>query len=192
MTNELILVLGGARAGKSDFAQGLAERGNRVLLVATAEARDEEMAQRIAAHRQRRPAQWDTLEEPVDLAASLGPVVREYDTVLLDCLTLWVSNLMGRREGTPDSEPDTRALVEQLLQLYEGGSATWIVVSNEVGWGVVPPPALGRAFIDALGLVNQMVAARADRVYFMAAGLALELKALGARPLYTRGSEGTR
>ena len=180
MTRELILVLGGARAGKSAFAQGLAEKGQgAVLFVATAEAGDAEMAERIVEHRRQRPAGWDTLEEPLKLAAALEQASPNYDTILLDCLTLWVSNLLGEEQGTPDVERETR----RLLDVYEAGAATWILVSNEVGLGVVPPSALGRRYRDALGLVNQLVARRADHVYLLVAGLALDLKAAGAQPM---------
>ena len=182
MSKELVLVLGGARAGKSDFAQELAKNGERVLFVATAEARDEEMARRIAAHRKLRPAGWDTLEEPVDVVESLAPVVERYDTVLLDCLTLWVSNHMLHDEGAAEIESRILEATDRLLRLYEEGSANWIMVSNEVGMGVVPPTPSGRDFRDILGRVNRTVASRADRVYLMVAGLAWELKESEARP----------
>lgn len=139
------------------------------------------MARRIAAHRDRRPKGWDTLEEPVHLVATLAPVVRRYDTVLLDCLTLWVSNLLLRNEGVTDVESLITDTTDRLLKLYEEGDATWIVVSNEVGMGVVPPTHLGRDFRDNLGWVNQTVASCADRVFLMVAGLALELKESAAR-----------
>ena len=181
MSKQLILILGGARAGKSSFAQNLAEKASRVLFVATAEALDDDMAERIAVHRSQRPAGWETLEEPVDLRASLDPIVNKYDTVLVDCLTLWVSNIMLQREGEPQQESDILAKARRLLKIYESGQNTWIMVSNEVGWGVVPPTTQGRAFRDTLGRVNQLVAARADRVYLMVAGVALELKELAAR-----------
>ena len=181
MSKQLILILGGARAGKSTFAQNLAQKASRVLFVATAEALDDDMAERIAVHRSQRPAGWETLEEPVDIWTSLDPIVNNYDTVLVDCLTLWVSNLMLQREDEPQEQSDILAMARQLLKLYEGGHTTWIMVSNEVGWGVVPPTTLGRAFRDTLGRVNQLVAARADRVYLMVAGVALELKELAAR-----------
>lgn len=179
MSTELVFVLGGARAGKSAFAEGLAASGKRVLFVATAEARDNEMAARIANHKARRPAHWDTFEEPVALAETLAAQAQRYDTVLIDCLTLWVSNLM-LREG---ASIDPAAACRQLLDVYEHGQARWIVVSNEVGLGVVPPAELGRAYRDQLGTVNQIVARRADKVYLVIAGLALELKALGAKPV---------
>ena len=181
MSKQLILVLGGARAGKSTFAQNLAENASRVLFVATAEALDDDMAERIAVHRSQRPAGWETLEEPVDLSASLDPIVNDYDTVLVDCMTLWVSNLMLQSEDKQQKGSDILAMARQLLDLYESGQPTWIMVSNEVGWGVVPPTTQGRVFRDTLGRVNQLVAARADRVYLMVAGIALELKELAAR-----------
>ena len=190
MSKELVFVLGGARAGKSDFAQGLAQSGDRVLFLATAEARDDDMAQRIAAHRDRRPVGWVTLEEPVDVEESLAPVAGRYDTVLLDCLTLWVSNHMLRDEGAAEIESRVLEATERLIHLYEAGSASWIVVSNEVGMGVVPPTPSGRDFRDILGRVNQMVASRADRVYLMVSGLALELKEAGARPFGKSGPGG--
>ena len=177
MTGELILLLGGARAGKSTAAERLARAGGRVLFIATAQALDEDMARRIAAHRERRPAAWDTLEEPLDPVGAAGPVLSRYDTVILDCLTLWVSNLLLRR---PDSSGAEQAIIDaagDLLALIERSRATWIVVSNEVGLGVVPPSSLGRSYRDALGRMNQLVAARAGRVYLMVAGLALEMKA---------------
>ena len=183
MKKKLILILGGARSGKSTLAERMALRGRRVLFVATAEGRDEDMKRRIAAHRKRRPAAWDTLEEPVDLVAALRPVVDGYDTILLDCLTLWVSNLLLERQDRSGSGSRIQDSARELMDLIEGTHATWILVSNEVGQGIVPSSALGRAYRDALGRVNQMAASRADKVYLMTAGLALELKSLGARPL---------
>lgn len=179
---ELILLLGGARSGKSSAAQRLAQAGRRVLFIATAQALDADMARRIAAHRAQRPAEWDTLEEPFDPAAAAAPLLNRYDTVVLDCLTMWVSNLLLRQEAAAAAEPALLDAAGRLLALIERSPAAWIVVSNEVGLGVVPPSPLGRTYRDALGRVNQLVAARADRVYLLVAGLALELKALGAQP----------
>ena len=176
MGKSLTLVLGGIRAGKSRYAQRLAERGKRVLFVATAEAGDDEMKARICAHRESRPAGWATLEEPVDLAGALKPALDRYDTILLDCLTLWVSNLLL---SGPDIETTRNSILtetERLLDMYRGADASWIVVSNEVGLGVIPPTELGRAYADELGRVNQLVASEANEVYFMAAGLPLRLK----------------
>ena len=176
MGKRLTLVLGGVRAGKSSYAQRLAASGQRVLFVATAEAGDEEMKARIDAHRETRPVGWDTLEETIDLAGALKPLLPSYDTVLLDCLTLWVSNLLLRSPDLESSSVDILAEAERLLETYRRGDASWIVVSNEVGLGVVPPTELGRSFADELGRVNQLVAAEANEVYFMAAGLPLRLK----------------
>ena len=134
------------------------------------------MEARIRAHRESRPAEWDTLEETLDLAGALAGVAHRYDTILLDCLTLWVSNLL-LQGGT--GEVDVPGEAGRLLAAYEQGTASWVVVSNEVGLGVVPPTELGRLYADELGRVNQMVAAAADRVYFMAAGLPLKLKPPG-------------
>ena len=198
MPKELIFVLGGARSGKSAFAERLAalrqaQAGGRVLYVATAEALDADMERRIANHRQQRPPEWDTLEEPLHLASALPDALQGYDTCLLDCLTLWVSNMLLGMEGRPhpnpppegegiNAEEEILAAARRLMEAYEQSPATWIVVSNEVGLGVVPPSRLGAAYRDALGRVNQAVAARADKVYFMVAGLALEMKSLGALP----------
>ena len=187
MSGELILLLGGARSGKSAAAERLAQAGRRVLFIATAEALDEDMARRIAAHRERRPGGWDTLEEPLDPAGRAEPILSRYDTVVLDCLTLWVSNLLLRHEDDPAAEELILDAAGRLLDLIERSTATWIVISNEVGLGVVPPSSLGRAYRDALGRVNQLAAARAGRVYLMVAGLALDVKALNAQPLTQLG-----
>ncbi len=176
MSKRLTLILGGVRAGKSTYAQQLAAKGEPVLFVATAEPGDADMQARIEAHREGRPSDWDTLEEPVDLVEELTLLLDRYDTVLLDCLTLWVSNLLLRQQDPDASRNDILTEARRLLDLYHCGSASWIVVSNEVGLGVVPPTKLGRVFADELGRANQLVAAEADDVYFMAAGLPLELK----------------
>jgi adenosylcobinamide kinase / adenosylcobinamide-phosphate guanylyltransferase len=171
----LTLLLGGARSGKSTHALALAASASRVLFVATGEAYDDEMAARIAVHRGERPARWDTLEEPRDLAAALerqagGP----YDVIIIDCLTLWVSNLLL---ATP-AAIDPIAAARVLLDVYaRGGDGDWIIVSNEVGLGLVPDTPLGRTYRDALGAVNQQVAAAADTVLLMVAGLPLSVKA---------------
>ena len=177
MKKSLTLALGGVRSGKSNFALRLASRGDRVLFLATAQARDAEMAARIQAHRDSRPADWDTLEEPLDLVTSLSPVLCNYDIVILECLTLWVSNLMLNTSG--DGDADIPSRVRELLRLYRNSGASWIVVSNEVGLGVVPSTSLGRHYADELGRENQLVAAHADFVYFMAAGLPLQIKGEG-------------
>ncbi len=182
MAKELIFILGGARSGKSSFAERIAGQSDSVLFVATAQAWDDDMKQRIAAHQSSRSDTWDTLEEPVSLVPAMRPKVSNHETVLLDCLTLWVSNMLLENEESPDIEKQILASTEDLLALYEEGTATWIIVTNEVGLGIVPPSSLGRVYRDILGKVNQLVASRADKVYLMSAGLALELKSLGAQP----------
>ncbi len=178
MSKRLTLILGGARAGKSTYAQEVASSGKRVLFVATAEAGDRDMEARIEAHRKSRPTEWDTIEEPLDLVGALEPLADRYDTVLLDCLTLWISNLLLRDGEDEAGNADIPGEVRRLLEAYERGTASWIVVSNEVGLGVVAPTRLGRLYADELGRANQMVAAAADDVFFLAAGLALNLKKL--------------
>jgi adenosylcobinamide kinase/adenosylcobinamide-phosphate guanylyltransferase len=164
------LVLGGARSGKSRFAERLVEAhpGARVYL-ATAEAGDPEMAERIRRHRARRGAGWTTIEEPLDLPRALAAAAEGNAAVLVDCLTLWLGNLMtaGR-----DVEREAQALVEVLPRL----AGPVVLVSNEVGLGIVPDNALARAFRDHAGLLHQAIAAAADRVYVMTAGLPLLLK----------------
>ena len=183
MSKELIFILGGARSGKSAFAETIAKhRGGRVLYVATAEALDADMERRITNHKLQRPPEWGTLEEPTNLSSAIPPALEGYDTCLLDCLTLWVSNLLLANEGDPAVERKILSLAQGLVDVYEHSSATWIVVSNEVGLSVVPSTRLGAVYRDALGRVNQAVAARADKVYFMVAGLALDIKSLGALP----------
>ena len=176
MSKQLILILGGARSGKSSLAERLASQYESVLFVATAEALDEDMERRIARHKNSRPPHSKTLEEPVDLASSLEATDDQHEVYLIDCLTVWVSNLLLRMEDSADVEDAIVSEAERLLEVYESSPASWIVVSNEVGLGVVPPTSLGRRYRDALGRVNQIVAARADKVYFIFAGLALELK----------------
>ncbi len=162
----LTLITGGVRCGKSRFAQSLLGPG-RALMVATAEARDTEMAARIAVHRAARPASWVTREAPLEVCAALEGWE---GSALLDCLTLWVSNLI--EAGFSDQE--TLSRVERLALL--GRRCRLVVVSNEVGWGVVPASPLARRYRDLLGLANQHLAAQAEQVYLMAAGLALPLK----------------
>jgi adenosylcobinamide kinase / adenosylcobinamide-phosphate guanylyltransferase len=179
----LILVLGGARSGKSTYAQRLAQAigRERVLFVATAEAGDAEMAQRITKHRQERPAAWRTVEAPRQVGAAVCTYLGEARVVLVDCLTLLVSNIIVPVDVTADLTTATTAVkteVDALLQVCRSGDVTCIVVSNEVGLGLVPDTPLGRVYRDLLGHANQVLAAHAQAVYFMVAGLAVEVKAL--------------
>jgi adenosylcobinamide kinase / adenosylcobinamide-phosphate guanylyltransferase len=164
------LVLGGARSGKSRHAQLLAEEaGGRLVFIATAEAFDGEMRDRIARHRADRDARWHTVEAPIDLPGALRAVDAPGTTILVDCLTLWTSNLLL-------ADADIAAACEALLAALAQVEAPVILVANEVGWGIVPDNALARAFRDAAGLVNQRVAAAVSQVYLMVAGLPLVLK----------------
>lgn len=178
------LVLGGARSGKSAHAERLAEAsGKEVVYLATSRAGDAEMSARIRHHRERRPPHWQTVEEALALAATLRAQCAPGRIVLVDCLTLWLSNLLfsdGREwpevgEVTLPERFDTERAA--LLDVLDAGALGDIVfVSNEVGMGIVPWGALSRCFADEAGRLNQAVAARADRVVFVAAGLPLALK----------------
>jgi adenosylcobinamide kinase / adenosylcobinamide-phosphate guanylyltransferase len=169
----LTLVLGGARSGKSRYAEALIAGAAAAIYLATAEAHDAEMAARIERHRARRAVQsdtaWQTIEEPVALAARLAEAARPDRPILVDCLTLWLSNLMlaGR-----DVAAETAALVTAIPSL----AGPLVLVANEVGLGIVPDNALARDFRDHAGVLNQAIAAAADRVVFLAAGLPLVLK----------------
>ena len=173
--SRLILILGGARAGKSSFALRLAREGTvdaGACFIATAQALDAEMAERIARHRAERPAHWKTIEEPFDLDGALLQA-GEANVVILDCLTLFVSNWLLRSD---DCEPLIHDVVERLLATVRSQTRTVICVSNEVGLGIVPENPLGRTFRDLLGRVNQQFAEAADEVYLLVAGLPLRLK----------------
>jgi adenosylcobinamide kinase/adenosylcobinamide-phosphate guanylyltransferase len=164
----LALVLGGARSGKSRYAETLVEAAGSGVYLATAAALDAEMAERIRRHRERRGKSWTTLEEPLEIARALTAVAAGRP-VLVDCLTLWLSNVIAAGR---DVERETDALIDALAHR----DAPVIAVANEVGLGIVPENALARLFRDHAGRLNQRVAARADRVVFMAAGLPLTLK----------------
>ena len=180
---QLILILGGACSGKSTYAQQLAQDlgGKAVLFVATAEAGDEEMAQRIVKHRQSRPSTWRTLEAPRQVGEAVRTELRDTTVVVVDCLTLLVSNAILSLGMNPDPTAAEAAIeeeVEALLQVCRTSVATFIIVSNEVGLGLVPNTPLGRLYRDLLGQANQTLAAQAHAVYLMVAGLALDVKLL--------------
>jgi adenosylcobinamide kinase / adenosylcobinamide-phosphate guanylyltransferase len=164
----LTLILGGARAGKSRFAEELIERIARpALYVATAEPGDDEMRTRIAAHRARRGDHWSTVEEPLELVNIL--LAETARPVLIDCLTLWLSNLMGAKR-------DVGFETERLLSILPKAQTPVVMVANEVGLGIVPDNAMARDFRDHAGRLNQRIAQLAQRVVFMVAGLPLALK----------------
>jgi adenosylcobinamide kinase / adenosylcobinamide-phosphate guanylyltransferase len=166
-----VFVLGGARSGKSAFGQRLAaECGEPVVYVATAAALDDEMADRIARHRAQRPPTWRTVETPSGIVGALPADLPDFATVLVEDLTLLLANLMT--DDAEQSETQAIAEVQALVSL----PAHVIVISNEVGLGIVPAFPLGRSFRDALGRVNQAAAAACDEVYLVVAGLPLRLK----------------
>jgi len=169
------LVLGGARSGKSRHAEALVERQpGACLYLATAEPGDAEMAERIAAHKARRGRRWQTLEEPLDLVGALGRAARPDGAVLVDCLTLWLSNLFG-------SSRDAARESARLIDALPGLAGPVVFVSNEVGLGIHPANALARRFVDQAGRLHQDLGQAAQSVIFMAAGLPLVLKAVGSR-----------
>lgn len=191
-----LLIVGGARSGKSTFAEHLAaSSGRSVAFIATATAGDEEMRERIARHRASRPGGWQTIEEPLDLAGAVRRASEVADVLLLDCITLWLSNVLlqeyAQQEQSEHSEVeefargrlfDERALqeVEALLGALKeiASDKVLLAVTNEVGLGIVPAYPLGRMYRDTLGYVNQRLAEEAERVYLMVAGIAVDIKRL--------------
>ncbi|MDP6347568.1 MAG: bifunctional adenosylcobinamide kinase/adenosylcobinamide-phosphate guanylyltransferase [Dehalococcoidia bacterium] len=174
----LTLVLGGARSGKSRFAQKLAEEGEKpVLFVATAAPGDEEMRRRIELHRRGRPTHWRTLEAFTGVGAAVMRDIGDAHAVIVDCVTVLLSNLWGGEEAPGEEvEEQAKAEIEGIVRAANSLSARFIVVSNEVGFGLVPPYPAGRAYRDLLGLANQWLAREADEVYLLVAGLPLRLK----------------
>jgi adenosylcobinamide kinase/adenosylcobinamide-phosphate guanylyltransferase len=180
---KLILVLGGARSGKSTYAQSLAHKvgGRDVLFVATAEAEDDEMRQRVAKHRRERPDGWRTLEAHRRVGSAILAQHENARSIVIDCLTLLLSNRLLEFDDAfaPEAE---KAVIEEMVDLIDCAAqveGTVIVVSNEVGMGLVPPYPLGRAYRDLLGKANQVLAQAADRVVLMIAGLPMVLKGDG-------------
>ncbi|MEA5113115.1 MAG: bifunctional adenosylcobinamide kinase/adenosylcobinamide-phosphate guanylyltransferase [Geobacteraceae bacterium] len=169
----IIFITGGARSGKSRLAEKLAESfGGPLCYVATGEARDAEMAQRIAAHKARRGEIWQTIEEPCNLSQILTGTDGKFRAVLVDCITLWISNLLLQHlEPEPVLEQ-----VQALLESAKDSTVPLIFVSNEVGMGIVPENALARTFRDLAGRANELLAAAADEVYVTFSGIPLRLK----------------
>ena len=168
-----VLILGGARSGKSRYAiERALAIGGRTAFLATAEALDEEMAKRIERHRRERPRDWLTVEEPLDLVAAASDLLTRADLLIIDCLTLWVANRLQREA----SDGTILAETEALAALMKRRMVTMLLVSNEVGLGVHPETPMGLRYRDLLGAVNQRVAEASDQVVFMAAGLPLKLK----------------
>lgn len=181
----LTFLVGGARSGKSRMAVEMASGAGEVVFLATASPSDEEMARRVERHRAERPAHWTTVEAPLDVARTIREEIPPDATVVLDCLTLWVSNLLASRAENPggtdrgkgrDDEEYVLSRADELLDAMEDRGRRWVVVSNEVGAGLHPDTALGRRYRDLLGLVNQRVSREADRAYLVVAGRALRLE----------------
>ena len=168
-SRSLTLVLGGQRSGKSAYAEALIGEETKALYVATAQAFDEEMTARVATHKKRRGSNWITLEEPFDLAGVVVANSGSSCPVLIDSLAAWVSNLIV---GDKDFEKQT----ENFIDALRGIKSSFVIVSDEVGQGIIPDNALARRFIDALGKINQLIAAQADTVVFVTAGLPRILK----------------
>lgn len=170
-----ILILGGARSGKSSFAQDLAQRrGKPVSVIATAQALDDEMSARISAHRSARPEGWSTIEEPVRIDRAMGAIPTD-DTVIVDCLTVWLGNMLHYGK----SQIDIDGIIDDLITAMARRSGSTLVVSNEVGFGIVPATEISRAYRDFLGRVNTRLAANVDQSILMVAGRYVKLHDVG-------------
>jgi adenosylcobinamide kinase/adenosylcobinamide-phosphate guanylyltransferase len=176
-----VLVLGGARSGKTGFAERLALRaGTRPAYLATAQALDAEMRERVESHKQQRAKVFSTIEEPLRLSAALRKAARTHDVILVDCLTLWITNLIVANENVA-------AAVDELLETLAGiGDSKVILVSNEVGLGIVPDNAMARMFRDLAGAAHQRLAEICDDAYFVVAGLPMVLKGAAPEPQVMR------
>ena len=178
--SNITLILGGARSGKSSHAQKLAEEsGKLVTFIATAQAFDEEMSARIQKHKLERPPDWQTLEVPRDIASQVQEI--ESEVVILDCITLLLSNLLMNfvKDDIAEETPFVQAVqkeTEELLIAIRASNQSWLVVSNEVGLGLVPPYQMGRVYRDGLGWANQRLAREAKKVILMVAGIPMIVK----------------
>jgi adenosylcobinamide kinase / adenosylcobinamide-phosphate guanylyltransferase len=172
-SHRIVLVTGGVRSGKSRYAQDLAMRGRQVAFIATAEGRDDDMKRRIARHQEERPANWKTVEAPVALPEAIARCGTEFDTILVDCLTMWTSNLLESEGGSGEK---ILAQADRLVEVVRKAEATVIFVTNEVGGGIVPDNDMARFYRDMLGFINQRMAAVADEVVLLVAGCPLFAK----------------
>ncbi|MBD3182803.1 bifunctional adenosylcobinamide kinase/adenosylcobinamide-phosphate guanylyltransferase [Candidatus Poribacteria bacterium] len=170
----ITFITGGARSGKSNLALKLAgERGNKIAFIATATAKDEEMKKRIEIHKDNRPLDWSTIEEPLDIASAIRSVL-DHDLIIIDCITLLVTNLMFSDESA-DENTVVKGIKEMISAIREFNGAV-IIVSNEVGMGIVPDNKLSRDFRDYAGRANQMIVEAADEFYVCFSGMPLRLK----------------
>ena len=170
---KITLILGGARSGKSQFALKLARETSRsVVFIATATVSDKEMWKRIKLHRKNRPSHWKTIEEPKKLSFLVKRISKKTDLIIIDCLTIFISNLLleGRSDYSIQSE------VNSVLRTIRNSGFNSLIVSNEVGMGIVPDNPLARRFRDLAGRINQFIAAASDEAYFIVSGLPLKLK----------------
>jgi adenosylcobinamide kinase / adenosylcobinamide-phosphate guanylyltransferase len=173
------LIIGGARSGKSTLAQEMArEGGGDVLFVATAEAGDDEMARRIEAHRRTRPPHWRTLEVTTNIGGRINAGIGRAGTVVIDCITLLVSNVFEEHQGSGEAalEKAVEAEINGLIACIDRSEARFIIVTNEVGLGIIPADRVSRLYRDLLGRANRMLAARADEVLLMVAGIPVAIK----------------
>jgi adenosylcobinamide kinase/adenosylcobinamide-phosphate guanylyltransferase len=175
-----ILLTGGARSGKSKKAQELAIKASGpVLVVATATAGDEEMQERIEMHRKSRPKEWKTLEVTMQVGSQIAKNIGDAKTVIVDCITLLVNNIFdhfGENAESKEVEKAVTTEIEQLINCMKKSRANFIIVTNEVGLGIVPGDKVSRLYRDLLGKANQMLAANVDEVYFMVAGIPLRIE----------------
>ncbi len=175
--SEFIFITGGRRSGKSAYALELAESmGEKRLYIATAEALDDEMKERIARHREERDDSWDTAEEPIDIVNILAHS-KKYNVILIDCLTLWLCNIM--HSGEPNNEPGDETIMKHIHTLADSCTSSdidVIAVTNELGLGVIPGDPLSRRFTDLAGIMNQRMAAAADQVVMTVSGIPLTIK----------------
>ena len=184
MSGKIVFVTGGARSGKSCFAEAYAARtGRRVAYIATAQCYDEEMRLRVAQHQARRPVSWDTYEAPTAAEQVITAAAAEHETILFDCLTLYASNLLctfteAQLADMGWAVAQVQAAGERLFAAAQASGRTVIFVSNEVGQGIVPMNQLARVYRDAQGLLNQRFAAAADEAYLTVSGIAIDLKRL--------------
>ncbi|TRZ96872.1 MAG: bifunctional adenosylcobinamide kinase/adenosylcobinamide-phosphate guanylyltransferase [Dehalococcoidia bacterium] len=177
MAKQCIFILGGARSGKSRYAQELAGKlSNKVLFVATGEARDKEMQARISHHKKNRPESWRTLEAPTNIGRQIEQQIGDAEVVLIDCLTLLVSNLLGDESDYSKAEKQVMAEINELIACMDKLDSSFIIVSNEVSMGLVPETRLGRIYRDMLGKANQLIARHASEVYLMVAGIPVKVK----------------
>ena len=177
---KLIFITGGARSGKSNFAEKMAlSLGKPVAYLATGQPLDKEMADRIKKHKSRRSTEWETYEEPIEVSELVSSLGGEKEVILIDCLTLLVSNLLLREKNkarNPQGEEKILLEIEKLTEISYQAPAQIIIVSNEVGMGLVPDNPLGRVYRDILGRANSIIANKADEVFMMISGIPLKIK----------------